>query len=377
MMVFDTVLLFFTAAYGFFILWCLWGWLSIQNILPAKPNETPGVTVIVPVRNEASFIVRCLWSLLLQKFPHEKLEVIVVDDHSLDATPQLVEEFQKQHPGFNLKLVQLKEMNLHSKKAAIQRAVKEASFPVLLTTDGDCVVPPGWVHFFATLQANTGAKFIAGPVTLTEENDLLHRLQGLELMGLVGIAAAGIKQGKPMMCNGAGLSYTREAFEAVGGFASERPGASGDDTQLMLKIAKAFPGDVYFLKDRAVVVRAEPVDTMSDLWQQRKRWAGKIPLALTPFTIGIAVIAWFAHFLLLFAALCCIVGRGGWDFFLAAFLLKAVPEFLFLHTLSGFFRRRDLLRLFLPAQPFYWIYITVVGLIAPFSSFEWKGRRVK
>jgi cellulose synthase/poly-beta-1,6-N-acetylglucosamine synthase-like glycosyltransferase len=50
----------------------------------------PGVTVIVPAYNENQVIDRCLNSIKNQDYPHEKLEVIVIDDGSTDGTAELV-----------------------------------------------------------------------------------------------------------------------------------------------------------------------------------------------------------------------------------------------------------------------------------------------
>jgi chlorobactene glucosyltransferase len=53
-------------------------------------GEQPRVTVVVPARNEASNIERCLRSLLGQYYPADCLNIIVVDDHSTDRTAAIV-----------------------------------------------------------------------------------------------------------------------------------------------------------------------------------------------------------------------------------------------------------------------------------------------
>ena len=63
-----------------------------RNLLPAlHPAATvirdpPNISVIVPARNEAGNLVRCLDSLLRQDYPQERLNIIVVDDDSTDNT---------------------------------------------------------------------------------------------------------------------------------------------------------------------------------------------------------------------------------------------------------------------------------------------------
>jgi len=48
------------------------------------------VSVIVPTRNRAGILARCLEALIRQRFDADQFEVIVVDDASTDQTPQLV-----------------------------------------------------------------------------------------------------------------------------------------------------------------------------------------------------------------------------------------------------------------------------------------------
>jgi chlorobactene glucosyltransferase len=50
----------------------------------------PKVAVIVPARDESSNIGPCIKSLLLQKYPRERLSILVVDDDSTDDTAEIV-----------------------------------------------------------------------------------------------------------------------------------------------------------------------------------------------------------------------------------------------------------------------------------------------
>jgi hopene-associated glycosyltransferase HpnB len=55
------------------------------------PGEWPGVVAVVPARNEAETIGRVVTSLVLQDYPGE-FSVVVVDDHSEDATADLAQK---------------------------------------------------------------------------------------------------------------------------------------------------------------------------------------------------------------------------------------------------------------------------------------------
>lgn len=57
----------------------------------------PRVTIIVPARDEEANIGRCLRSLIDLRYPLERVSVIVVDDHSTDATASLARSVARNH----------------------------------------------------------------------------------------------------------------------------------------------------------------------------------------------------------------------------------------------------------------------------------------
>ncbi|MGB8629192.1 MAG: glycosyltransferase family A protein, partial [Xanthobacteraceae bacterium] len=71
----------------------------LQTLEPAgapPADRAPEVAVIVPARDEAANIGRCLQSLVDQSYP--PLRIVVVDDHSTDATLAIATFFAERHP---------------------------------------------------------------------------------------------------------------------------------------------------------------------------------------------------------------------------------------------------------------------------------------
>ena len=65
-------------------------------LAPAKMTTAPSVAVIIPARNEASVLARCLASVLAQDFPG-RVSIVLVDDCSDDGTADVARGFASPH----------------------------------------------------------------------------------------------------------------------------------------------------------------------------------------------------------------------------------------------------------------------------------------
>ncbi|MFN6945109.1 MAG: glycosyltransferase family 2 protein [Cytophagaceae bacterium] len=65
-------------------------------------NEFPRVSVIIPCRNEESFIGQCLDSIIANDYPKDKLEIIAVDGLSEDGTKEIIKKYTKIFPNIKL-----------------------------------------------------------------------------------------------------------------------------------------------------------------------------------------------------------------------------------------------------------------------------------
>jgi chlorobactene glucosyltransferase len=70
---------------------------TLEPATPPPPHSAPEVAIIVPARDEAANIGRCLQSLVAQSYPNTHLRIVVVDDHSIDATPAIAAAFAAKH----------------------------------------------------------------------------------------------------------------------------------------------------------------------------------------------------------------------------------------------------------------------------------------
>jgi succinoglycan biosynthesis protein ExoA len=61
-------------------------------------STLPFISVVMVVRNEASFIARSLEQVLAQDYPREQMEIIVADGLSDDGTRDVLAQYQAQYP---------------------------------------------------------------------------------------------------------------------------------------------------------------------------------------------------------------------------------------------------------------------------------------
>jgi chlorobactene glucosyltransferase len=91
------------------IAWLLMRAFKQRGLLPRlvplsspSPESAPRITVIVPARDEEANIGACLRSLLTQNYPANRLNILVADDHSADATAAIVRDFAARHSQISL-----------------------------------------------------------------------------------------------------------------------------------------------------------------------------------------------------------------------------------------------------------------------------------
>lgn len=122
-------------------------------------NELPFITVIVPARNEAGKIGRCLESLAKQNYP--KYEIIAVDDRSQDSTGTIIQELAEKYP--HLKCIRGKEAppGWIGKCSALVQAVEHANGQWYLFTDADTCHTPESLRYAITYALRNKAELIS------------------------------------------------------------------------------------------------------------------------------------------------------------------------------------------------------------------------
>ena len=371
-MAFLFIILTLFVFYSLLILYYWQGWKQIPLFNASGLAAFENLTIIIPARDEENNIGALLTALHAQAYPQEKIEIIVVDDHSTDKTAEIVRQFD------GVKMISLKEDTINSyKKKAIESGIAAASAKLIITTDADCIPPSDWLKTIVAFKQSTGAGFIVAPVVFESSPSLVNIFQSLDFMTLQGITGASVYKKLHTMCNGANLAYEKKLFDEVGGFAGIDHIASGDDMLLMHKIAKKFPDRIHYLKSVDATVSTKPMPDWHTFFNQRIRWASKATHYNDKRIFWVLLLVYFFNLSFLALIIAGFVDPFYWLLFVGLWLAKTIVEWPFMFSVTSFFNRKSLLKYFFFVQPIHIFYTIISGLLGQMGTYEWKGRRVR
>ena len=113
-------------------------------------------SVIIPTRNRADALARCLESLTCQTLPAETFEVLVIDNGSTDHTPDVAENYGSL---LQLTYVTAPEPGLHVGR---HEGMRRANTDVLMFADDDIEAEPSWVEAVAQTLENPNIALVGG-----------------------------------------------------------------------------------------------------------------------------------------------------------------------------------------------------------------------
>jgi cellulose synthase/poly-beta-1,6-N-acetylglucosamine synthase-like glycosyltransferase len=118
--------------------------------LKIENTYLPTVTIIVPMYNEEKTIRLKLENLAKLEYSKEKLQILLVNDASTDATLNEISSFLK-NASINFRVINLTSRN--GKTKALNEALKYASGEIVIVSDADAFLSPNILHkampFFA------------------------------------------------------------------------------------------------------------------------------------------------------------------------------------------------------------------------------------
>lgn len=333
------------------------------SFVPDKIDYPKQVSIVIPFRNEAKNLSACIQSIREQE--GIEAEVILVDDHSVDASDSVAEVASH---GLDAKIMLSRG---HGKKTALLTGIKSASYNLIYTTDADSILSQGTIKSMLKHVHYKQLNMLCGLVQLESKGSIFEDFQQAESAALVGLSAIFLNQERPATCNGANLMFRRDVFYQIGGYGAQALTSSGDDDLLMQKFAQLDTTKVAFhaLPGFKVHTGAEP--GINSFIHQRARWASKHSKYLYPYNTVLLVMMVSRIPFYFFLAILTGLFWSAWFYLPLALLLCAdLGMALYIRRWLNF----KLYTVFL--MPVYQLYIPVVWLKSKLGKTNWKDREI-
>ena len=192
---------------------------------PPKPaGHLPGVSVLIPARNEASNIGPALDAVLTSR--SVDFEVIVLDDDSTDETAAIILDYAKGEPRVRLVRGESLPAGWCGKQFACHQLAGHAKHTVFLFMDSDVRLAPDALARLLTFLSQSRADLVSGfprQETGTVAERLVIPLIHFLLLGYLPLVATR-RSRHPAFAAACGqlIATRRDAYEGAGGHAAIR-----------------------------------------------------------------------------------------------------------------------------------------------------------
>lgn len=223
-------------------------------------SSAPHISVIVPVRNEAEFIERCVQSLTAAAYPHDKLEIIVVDGMSDDDTAAIVRRIAAADAR-----VRLLENVHRTVPHAMNLGIAASTGDVIVRVDGHACVAEAFLRASVdALHAHGEAWCVGGPIE-TVSTTPVGRAIATAMSSPVGVGNARFRLGdyEGYVDTIAFGAYRRWVFDKIGLFDEEL--VRNQDDELNYRLIRA--GGRIFMSP-AIRSTYYPRTGLRKLWRQ-------------------------------------------------------------------------------------------------------------
>lgn len=214
-----------------------------------RPTE---VSVVIPTRNRAADLGRCLTALAGQSYPLAQVEIIICDDGSTESLAEPLATARSL--GLPIRCLRQEPSG---PAAARNLGIRAAEGPVIALTDSDTVPDQEWLtKLMAALARSPHAAGVEGRVVANNEGQF----------DPLGEGPDNRTGGVYLTCN---CAYRRTALVAAGGFDETFPFPAYEDTELAARIIESGP---IVWQPEAVVVHPQRPLTVRTVIRKLHHW---------------------------------------------------------------------------------------------------------
>lgn len=238
-----------------------------KNRSKSRLKTYPKISIIVPAHNEEKTILRAVQSLIRNKYPRHKCEVIVVDDGSTDNTFQIVKNYKSSYDVKNLRIVYQEQ---GGKALALNNAIQNyAKGELIMCLDSDSYLERDGLKKMAYNFRDKNVVAVAANVKIIPNGTLLNLTQKFEYIICYQMKKAQTVFNIEYIIGGIGSTFRKSTLKKVGYYDGN---TVTEDIDLTMKILQLGNANIRAIYAADVIAYTEGVMNIGGLLKQRFRW---------------------------------------------------------------------------------------------------------
>jgi len=153
-------------------------------------QDSPFITVIMPIRNEADFIERAISSVLDNDYPAKQMEILAVDGMSDDGTREIVARLSKADSR-----VMMLDNPKRIASAAMNIGLKAARGDLFIRVDGHVEIPPDFIAASIRCLHEHPEAWVAGGYIKTVADSFTGRAIASAMRSSIGVGNSRFRLG--------------------------------------------------------------------------------------------------------------------------------------------------------------------------------------
>lgn len=129
-------------------------------------QNSPSISIILPIRNEAAYIERCLHSIFIQDY-HGEMEILVADGMSTDDTRKIINDYALQNPQRNIQILDNPGKIVPT---GMNIALRQSKGEIIIRVDGHTLIAPDYVRQCVETLQRANADNVGGKMNAIGSN---------------------------------------------------------------------------------------------------------------------------------------------------------------------------------------------------------------
>lgn len=232
-----------------------------------KATSFPSLSVIIPAYNEEKTISRATLSVIENKYPEEKLEVIVVDDGSNDGTRGIILDLINRTKDTNIKYVHQENSG---KAHALNNGIKNyAAGELVMCLDADSFLEKNSLANAVKYFDDKKVVALASNVKVHRSKGILNLIQIFEYTLCYQMKKAHSLYNIEYIIGGIGSTFRKSMLDEIGHYDKN---TVTEDIDMTMKILQKGNKNVKLVYASDVITYTQGALTLKDLIRQRYRW---------------------------------------------------------------------------------------------------------